>query len=279
MTTRRSRYVDVGGHELHVIEWGAPDAPALVMWHGLARTGNDFDVAAAHFSARYRVICPDTIGRGLSSWSSQPERDYTYDAYMEHACSLLRQMEIGRCRWVGTSMGGLLGMMLAAGPLKGRIERLVLNDIGPRPNPAAITRIRAYVTAPPSFAHMRELEAFLRQIYRPFGALSDQEWRAMAETSARRRDDGRITLHYDPEVMRVFARQADDLNYWAEWDGVACPTLILRGEASDVLLPEIAEEMTRRGGGAALVTVPGCGHAPMLNSSSQIAVLEHFLEG
>lgn len=279
MTTRRSCYVDVGGHELHVIEWGAPDAPVLVMWHGLARTGNDFDVAAAHFSARYRVICPDTIGRGLSSWSSRPERDYTYDAYMDHACSLLRQMGIGRCRWVGTSMGGLLGMMLAAGPLKGRIERLVLNDIGPRPNPAAIARIRAYVTAPPSFAHMRELEASLRQIYQPFGALSDQEWRALAETSARRRDDGRLTVHYDPEVMRVFARQADDLNYWAVWDGVACPTLILRGEASDVLLPEVAEEMTRRGGGAALVTVPGCGHAPMLNRPGQIAVLGHFLEG
>ena len=261
------------------MEWGSPTAPVVVMWHGLARTGNDFDVAAAHFAGRYRVICPDTIGRGLSSWSSQPERDYTYEAYMSRAVSLLQQLEVERCQWVGTSMGGLLGMMLAAGPLKGRIERLVLNDIGPRPNPVAITRIRAYVTARPSFANMRDLEAFLRQIYQPFGALTDQEWRSMAETSSRRRDDGRITVHYDPEIMRVFASQPDTLNYWPIWDGVACPTLILRGEVSDVLLPEVAEEMTRRGPGATRVTVPGCGHAPMLNVPSQIAVLEGFLAG
>lgn len=279
MTERRSRYFDVGGQELHVIEWGSPDAPVLVMWHGLARTGNDFEVAARYFAPRFRIICPDTIGRGLSSWSSQPDRDYTLEAYADQAVSLLQQMEVEHCRWVGTSMGGLLGMMLAAGPLKRRIERLVINDIGPRPNPVAITRIRAYVTARPSFANMRELETFLRQIYLPFGALSDQEWRTMAETSARRRDDGRITVHYDPEIMRVFAAQPDNLNYWPLWDGIICPTLILRGEASDVLLPEVAEEMTRRGPGGRLVTVPGCGHAPMLNVPSQIAVLEDFLEG
>ena len=124
---------------------------------------------------------------------------------------------------------------------------------------------------------MRELEASLRQIYQPFGALTDEEWRSMAETSARRRDDGRITVHYDPEIMRVFAAQPDHLNYWPIWDGLVCPTLILRGESSDVLLPEVAEEMTRRGPGGTLVTLPGCGHAPMLNLPSQIAVLERFL--
>ncbi|MDO8606644.1 MAG: alpha/beta hydrolase [Phaeospirillum sp.] len=279
MTGRRSYYHEVGGQELHVSEWGAPDAPVLVMWHGLARTGRDFDVAAKHFSSRYRVICPDTIGRGLSSWSRDPNHDYTYDAYTVQAAALLQRLGVERCKWVGTSMGGLLGMMLASGPLKRCVERLVLNDIGPRPNPVAITRIRAYVTARPSFADMRELEVFLRQIYLPFGALSDQEWRSMAETSARRRDDGRITVHYDPEIMRVFADQPDNLNYWPIWDGVVCPTLILRGETSDVLLPEVAEEMTRRGPGGKLVTVPGCGHAPMLNVPSQISVLEAFLEG
>jgi pimeloyl-ACP methyl ester carboxylesterase len=154
-----------------------------------------------------------------------------------------------------------------------------MNDIGPRPNPVAITRIRAYVTARPSFASMRELELFLRQVYKPFGALTDAEWRAMANSSARRRDDGRITVHYDPEIMAVFAAQADGLNYWPIWDGVSCPTLVLRGEESDILLPEVAEEMTRRGPGAQLVTLPGCGHAPMLNVPSQIEVVERFLEG
>ncbi|CAA7624125.1 alpha/beta fold hydrolase [Magnetospirillum sp. SS-4] len=274
---RRSLYLDICGHEMHVSEWGERNAPALVMWHGLARTGRDFDVAARHFARRYRVICPDTLGRGLSGWSANPDRDYTLEAYADHAVALLTVLGIERCKWVGTSMGGLLGMSLAAGPLKRRIERLVVNDIGPRPNPAAITRIRAYVTARPSFANMREFEAFLRRIYLPFGPLGDREWRAMAETSARRRDDGSITVHYDPEIMRVFADQPDGLHCWPVWDGVDCPTLVLRGEDSDVLLPEVAEEMTRRGPGASLVTLPGCGHAPMLNVPDQIQVVENFL--
>ncbi|OAN53723.1 hydrolase [Paramagnetospirillum marisnigri] len=277
MSIRRSLYVEVEGHELHVTEWGAPDAPALVMWHGLARTGRDFDTAARHFSARYRVICPDTLGRGLSGWALLPDRDYTIEAYAGHAVGLLDRLGVGRCHWVGTSMGGLLGMALAAGAMKSRIERLVINDIGPRPNPAAITRIRAYVTARPSFGGLRELEMFLRQIYQPFGALTDEEWRVMTESSARRRDDGRVTVHYDPEIMRVFAEQPDGLNCWPVWDGVACPTLVLRGATSDVLLPEVAEEMTRRGPAAQLVTIPGCGHAPFLNVASQIEVLERFL--
>ncbi len=273
---RRSLYLDVYGHEIHVTEWGAVDAPALVMWHGLARTGRDFDTVARYFSSRYRVICPDTIGRGLSSWSALPDRDYTLESYADHAVSILDQLGVETCLWLGTSMGGLLGMVLAAGRLKRRIQRLIINDIGPRPNPAAVTRIRAYVTARPSFADMRELESFLRQIYLPFGELSDHEWRVMADTSARRRDDGRITVHYDPEIMRVFADQPDNQHYWPVWDGINCPTLVLRGEASDVLLPEVAEEMTRRGPGAQLVIVPGCGHAPFLNRSSQIDVVERF---
>jgi pimeloyl-ACP methyl ester carboxylesterase len=276
---RRSLYLDIYGHEIHVTEWGDTSAPALVMWHGLARTGRDFDTAARHFSSRYRVICPDTLGRGLSGWSTMPDRDYTLDTYADYAIAMLEQLGVDRCKWVGTSMGGLLGMVLAAGPMKRRIERLVINDIGPRPNPVAMTRIRAYVTARPSFANMRELETFLRQIYMPFGALSDPEWRTMTDTSARRRDDGSITVHYDPEIMRVFADQPDGLNYWAAWDGVGCPTLVLRGVNSDVLLPEVAEEMTRRGPGAQLVTVPGCGHAPYLNVPNQIKLVEQFLAG
>lgn len=276
---RRSLYLDICGHEIHVTEWGERDAPVLVMWHGLARTGRDFDTAARYFARHYRVICPDTLGRGLSGWSSNPDRDYTLEAYADHAVALLTVLGIERCKWVGTSMGGLLGMNLAAGPLKRRIERLVVNDIGPRPNPAAITRIRAYVTARPSFANMRELEAFFRQIYLPFGPMTDQEWRVMTDTSARRRDDGTITVHYDPEIMRVFADRPEGLNCWPVWDGIDCPTLVLRGEHSDVLLPEVAEEMTRRGPGATLLTVPGCGHAPPLNVSGQILPVETFLAG
>ncbi|MBI3444685.1 MAG: alpha/beta hydrolase [Magnetospirillum sp.] len=279
MTLSRSRYYAVGGYELHVTEWGDAASPALVMWHGLARTGRDFDILASHFSNRYRVICPDTLGRGLSSWSAAPDTDYTLDAYMIHAERLLDIMGIEGLTWIGTSMGGALGMLLAAGPLRDRIRRLVVNDIGPTLNPAAVERIRSYVTQSPDFAGMAEFEGFLRLVYKPYGQLSDEEWCRMAESSARRRDDGRITVHYDPDVMRVFAASAGAYEIWPAWDAITCPVLALRGAQSDLLLPEVAEEMTRRGPKARLVTVPGCGHAPALNIPAQIRLIDDFLEG
>ena len=278
MIGRRSLYLPVAGHELHVSEWGDPDAPAIVMWHGLARVGRDFDTAAAHLAARYRVICPDTIGRGLSTWSATPAADYTLPAYVSHAAGLLDALGIESCAWVGTSMGGLVGMLAEAGPLAGRIARLVLNDIGPLLNPAAVARIKAYVGPVLSFATMTEFIAFLRAVYAPYGIQTEAEWQRMAETSVRRRDDGRLSPHYDPAVMSVFAA-AETAPLWMEWDRVACPALVLRGAESDLLLPETAEEMTRRGPRAQLVTVPGCGHAPALNTPAQLAVLESFLAG
>ncbi|MBI2235831.1 MAG: alpha/beta hydrolase [Magnetospirillum sp.] len=273
----RSRYLTLGGLEVHFTEWGAADAPAIVMWHGLARTCRDFDTAAARLSTRFRVICPDTVGRGLSSWSANPEQDYTVAAYAGHALELLDKLGIERLRWVGTSMGGVVGMLLAAGPLKGRIEKLVVNDIGPRLNPAAVERIRAYVTTVPSFATMAEFHAFLRFIYQPFGALSEADWTVMAETSVRRQDDGRLTLHYDPKVMQVFAAAAGEFDMWPVWDLIECPTLALRGANSDLLLADTAGEMTTRGPKARLVTIPACGHAPALNVPAQLEVLEEFL--
>ncbi|KIL99952.1 Alpha/beta hydrolase fold [Paramagnetospirillum magnetotacticum MS-1] len=277
MTSSRSRYLSVMGRELHVTEWGDEAAPALVMWHGLARTGRDFDTLAAHFCDRYRVVCPDTLGRGLSGWSRVPRRDYTLAAYMKHALELLGLLGIDRVTWIGTSMGGALGMLLAAGPLAGRMDRLVMNDIGPTLNPVAVERIRNYLAQHPSFRTMTEFEAYLRQVYRPYGFQTDLEWRRMTETSARRRGDGRITPHYDPAVMRVFAETAGDYEAWGEYDLITCPTLVLRGAESDLLLPEVAQEMTRRGPKARLVTVAGCGHAPSLNVPEQIGVIEDFL--
>jgi pimeloyl-ACP methyl ester carboxylesterase len=277
MVTPRSHFLAVAGHEMHVLEWGAADAPALVLWHGLARTCRDFDTLAAHFADRFRVICPDTIGRGLSSWSAKPDDDYTVGAYVVQALALLEALKIERCAWVGTSMGGALGMVLAAGPLKGRIERLVMNDMGPRLNFAALERIRAYVNLMPSFATLLEFEAFLRLVYAPFGSLSDSDWRLMAETSGRRRDDGRWTSHYDPQVMDVFARQLADYDSWPIYDAIECPTLVLRGAVSDLLPAEVAEEMTQRGPKARLVTIAGCGHAPALNVPDQICLIDEFL--
>ena len=280
MLSPRSSYLPIAGHEIHLTAWGDPAAPALVLWHGLSRTGRDFDTLARHFADRFHVLCPDTIGRGLSTWSASPDTEYTIPVYCLHATELLDRLGIARCCWVGTSMGGLIGMALAGTPATApRIERLVLNDVAPQLNQVAIERIKAYVTIVPEFANLTEFEAFLRTVYVPFGRLTDEEWRLMAETSMRRRDSGRISSHYDPAVMRVFAEQFQDFDMWAIFDAITCPVLALRGAQSDLVEPQVAEEMTQRGPKPRLVTIPGCGHAPALNTAEQIAVLEGFLAG
>ena len=278
MQIPRSQYLAIDGHEIHLTAWGDPAAPALVLWHGLARTGRDFDVLARHLADRFHVLCPDSLGRGLSSWSGAPDRDYTLPVYCRHAVELLDRLAIAECRWVGTSMGGLIGMLLAGTPETApRIGRLVLNDVAPRLNPTAIARIRSYLSIVPEFPTMTAFETFLRTVYAPFGQLTDAEWRALAETSMRRRDNGRISSHFDPAAMRVFVEQFQDVDLWGIFDAIACPVLALRGERSDLVEAEVAEEMTRRGPKPRLVTIPDCGHAPALNVAAQIAVLEAFL--
>jgi len=274
-----SRYALCEGREIHYTEWGSRDAETVVAWHGLARTGRDMDDIAAHLSKRYRVICPDTIGRGLSQWSPAPEREYCLDFYARIAVSLMKEIRTEKCHWIGTSMGGALGIRLAAGALRGRIRRLVLNDIGPQLGAAAVERIRAYAGKPAAFDRMSELEQYFRTIYRPFGFLTDAQWRRLAETSARRTADGRLTPHYDPDMVMQFEHHPADYDQWEAYDAIDVPTLCLRGESSDLLLPDVAEAMRHRGPRAVVVTIPGCGHAPALNVPEQFALVERFLNG
>jgi pimeloyl-ACP methyl ester carboxylesterase len=274
-----SRYLQCEGREIHLTEWGLGHDEVVVAWHGLARTGRDMDHIAAHLSQRYRVVCPDTPGRGLSQWSPDPAREYCLAFYEKLAVSLLDQLGIVQCHWLGTSMGGAIGLHAAAGPLRGRIRRLVLNDIGPQLADAAIERIRSYAGSPPAFATMAELEAYFRTIYAPYGWLSDAMWRLLVETSMRRLPDGRVTPHYDPAMVQQFIHHPDDYLQWAAWDSLALPVLCLRGETSDLLLPETADAMRQRGPRAVVVTIPGCGHAPALNTPEQYALVERFLAG
>jgi pimeloyl-ACP methyl ester carboxylesterase len=275
----RSRYVVCEGREIHYTEWGAASADAVIAWHGLARTGRDMDEIAAHLAPRYRVICPDTIGRGLSQWSPLPEAEYCLAFYGRVAVSLADQLGLATFHWIGTSMGGAIGIHLAAGPLKGRIRRLVLNDIGPKLGESAVQRIRSYAGNPAQFDRISELEQYFRTIYKPYGWLSDEQWRRLTETSARRTADGKVTPHYDPKMVLQFERHPDDYDQWEEWDSIDVPTLCLRGETSDLLLADVAEEMRKRGPHAVVVTIPGCGHAPALNVPDQLALVERFLNG
>lgn len=279
MTRPRSSYVSAAGFEIHVTEWGEPHKPALVMWHGLARTGRDFDEAAGALASDYFVICPDTLGRGLSSWARDFRTDYSYARFGEITLGLLDQYAIGKLRWVGTSMGGLLGVTLAADALKGRITHLVINDIGPDIPQAGAQRIIDYVGKPPVCDTVGELEEWLRKSYAPFGRNSDAFWRRMADTSSRRTDDGRITVHYDPAIVSQFTHHKADLDVWDAYDAVEASTLLIRGVDSDVLAPDIAEVMTARGPRPRLVVLPDCGHAPTLASGGEIAMLRDFLSG
>ncbi|MBQ0930565.1 alpha/beta fold hydrolase [Ideonella alba] len=272
-----SNYLRCLDREIHYTEWGAAQADVVIAWHGLARTGRDMDDIAAHLSTRWRVICPDTIGRGLSQWSPDPGAEYCLDFYVRLAESLLDQLGVRQCLWLGTSMGGAIGLRGAAGRLRGRIRRLVLNDMGPEIAASAVERIRTYAGSPASFATVGELEQYFRTIYAPYGWLSDAQWRRLTETSVRRLPDGRVTPHYDPQMVRQFIDHPADYDQWPQWDSLDIPVLCLRGEHSDLLEAPVAEQMRQRGPRATVVTVPGCGHAPALNVPAQLALVEDFL--
>jgi pimeloyl-ACP methyl ester carboxylesterase len=274
-----SHYLSCEGREIHYTEWGSADAPVLIAWHGLARTGRDMDDIAAFLAPRWRVICPDTIGRGLSQWSPDPHAEYCLAFYVRLAVSLVNQLGLETFDWLGTSMGGAIGTLAAAEALRGRMRRLVLNDNGPQLAPAAIQRIRSYAGNPPAFATVAELESYFRTIYKPYGWLSDAQWRRLTETSTRRLPDGRVTPHYDPAMVMQFTHHDNEYDLWDAWDTLELPVLCLRGETSDLLLAETAEQMRRRGPRAVVVTVPGCGHAPALNTPEHFAIVERFLAG
>ena len=281
-----SNYVTCAGREIHFTEWGAQHGRTVVAWHGLARTGRDMDELAQSLADRYRVICPDTLGRGYSQWSPDPGNEYRLAFYAQLAADLFDRLGIAQAHWVGTSMGGAIGTVCASGlfqpHLKERIRSLVLNDNAPRLAQPAVDRIRSYAGSPPAFDSMAQLESFFRQVYKPYGWLSDAQWRRLTETSMRRLPDGRVTPHYDPAMVRQFIDHPGDYDLWAHYDQLRVPVLLLRGAESDLVLPDAAAEMMTRGPGTLgltrIVEVPGCGHAPALNVPEQLDLVRAFLE-
>lgn len=269
-------FINCQNLEIHYVEWGEPTAPVVICWHGLTRTGRDFDELAEALATRYRVICPDTPGRGLSQWSDAPLQHYILPFYAQIALDLANQLGIEQFKWVGTSMGGLIGMVVAAIAPE-RVETLVLNDVGPEVPIAAVERIRTYAGLQPSFNHVSELEAWLRQVYLPFGENSDTFWRRMALTSSRRTEAGQITLHYDVRLVEPFKNYTGEETLWPFWPNLACPILVIRGELSDLLLPAQVERMLAENSRAQAVVIPNVGHAPTLARPEQIEVVRGFL--
>jgi pimeloyl-ACP methyl ester carboxylesterase len=283
MTGMRQRSVQclspAGFHDMAYVEWGDPANPrVLVCVHGLTRCGRDFDFLAAALADHYRVVCPDVVGRGRSDWLADKSL-YDIPQYCADMVTLLARLDAKNVHWVGTSMGGIIGMALAARE-RTPITRLVLNDVGPVVTGTSIARLGEFLGNAPRFASVEEGEAYVRLVSAPFGPLTDAQWRHLTVHTLRHDADGMFSLAYDPGLAEPFRRSAGegrDLDFWPVYDAIRCPTMVLRGAESDLLRRDTAEEMTRRGPCALLREVPGVGHAPMLLDEGQIALAREFL--
>ncbi len=277
MSGPRFRFVPVMDHEVHVTEWGDPGAPALMMMHGLARTGRDFDELAAGLADEYHVLCPDMIGRGRSSWSTNPDAEYTIEYYTGIASDLMDHYGLERTAWLGTSMGGQVGMRIASGGYRDRLTCLLLNDIGPEVPGAAVERIMSYVGNPPHFESFTKAEIWLRNAYAPFGPASDDFWQRMARSSLRRRADGRLTLHYDPAIIQQLTAAPSELTTWDRWERITTPCHLFYGVRSDLLTEHILNRMTGSGPHPGTTGFEDCGHAPTLSRAEDIARVRAIL--
>jgi len=267
-----------GFHRVVYYDWGDPANDRVVVCvHGVGRNGRDFDALAEALLPTHRVIAVDMPGRGKSDWLADPN-DYVFPTYLTTLTALLARSGAERVGWVGTSMGGLLGMTIAAQP-GSPISRLVVNDVGPAIEPAALERIRGYFGLDPTFASYDEIVRYIRTVSAPFGPLTDAQWDHMTRTNVRERPDGRWGLAYDPGIAVPFRTTAAPPNLWGLWDAIRCPTLVLRGAQSDLLSAGTAAQMAVRGPKPAIVEFEGVGHAPALLSVEQIAPVVRFLAG
>jgi pimeloyl-ACP methyl ester carboxylesterase len=289
-----------GFHRIAYTDWGDLANPHVVLCvHGLARNSRDFDFLAAALADDCRVVCMDVAGRGDSEWLDNKSH-YTFSTYQNDAAAMLaRATAPGKTRWfskkpfkskldwVGTSMGGLLGMFLAA-KRGSPIRRLVLNDVGALIPWSALFRIKGYITRGRCFKSVDEVEAYVRNVCAPFGPLTDAQWRHLAQHSARQNGDGGYALRYDPGIGEGLHGHIDaefpigpdllrGIDLWNVWSKIECPVLVLRGANSEVLLKTTLEEMRKRKPDVEVVEFAGVGHAPALMSTDQIRVVKKFL--
>ena len=270
-----------GLHNMAYKEWGDPKNPAVLLCaHGVTRVSDDFDALAAVMSDRYRVICPDVVGRGRSSWLANP-LGYQLPQYVSDMVTLIARLDVAQVDWFGTSMGGLIGMGVAA--LKDHpIRKMLLNDIGPTINYAALMRIAEYMGKEVRFPTFEAGVDYIRTIAAPFGPHSDEQWHKLAGDVLRQQKDGQWIRHYDPALGLAFSSFTEEsaaqseTALWAIYDAIQCPVLLVRGSESDLLSRETADLMTQRGPRAALTELAGIGHAPTFMQPEQIALARDF---
>ena len=270
-----------GLHRMAYWQWGDPaNERVLVCVHGLSRQGRDFDTLAKALSNDYRVVCPDVVGRGQSDWLADP-MGYQIPAYVADMVSLLARLDARELHWLGTSMGGLIGMGLAALP-QSPIRRLVLNDVGPTIQADAIARIGTYLGLPMHWATLDEAADYMLSISKGFGTHTREQWLALTRPMLKP-DGAGLKPHYDPNIAVPFRAITPETAafgqaaLWRSYDAITCPTLLLRGADSDLLTRDTAQEMTRRGAKARLHEFANVGHAPMLVVPEQVSVVKEFL--
>jgi len=269
-----------GLHRIAYLEWGdAANANVLVCVHGLTRCARDFDNFARAMADRYRVVCPDVAGRGQSDWLADPMA-YAIPQYVSDMVTLIARLDVEKVDWVGTSMGGLIGLALAA-QANTPVGKLVLNDAGPVVTRVSLERIATYVGIAPQFPTIEAADKYIRAVSATFGPHTDAEWRFLTEVVVRKQPDGSYRMHYDPKLAEPFKHQMPekDLELWPLYDAVRSPMLVVRGALSDLLTRETCEAMKNRGPKAKIVEIEGVGHAPTLMHDDQVSVVRSFLLG
>jgi pimeloyl-ACP methyl ester carboxylesterase len=256
------------------VAWGDPANDPVICLHGLTRTGRDFDALAQALSGKFFVICPDLPGRGRSEWlpTGALYQPATYIVAIGHLLAAIQRPVM----WVGTSLGGIVGMAIAAAE-RSPVSKLVLNDVGPFVPHAGLVRIRDMMAEEmPEFDDIAALEAHLRRVHAAFAPMTDADWAHLARTSARVLPDGRFTLHFDPKIADpIKANNPGDTDLWQLWAAIKAPVLAVRGAQSDMLTAETLARMAQ--GGAQTMEVAGAGHAPSLTDPATIERVRAFL--
>lgn len=299
----KSEFININDRCIHVRVYNPQCKKTVVCWHGLARNSFDFEIIAMELGKTNRVICPDTIGRGLSQWAQNPKVEYTYPNYIAIAIGICNYFDIEKMNWIGTSMGGLIGIVLSSNFYKETISRLIINDIGPTVPPDALKRIIEYTSGKqPMFDTFIEYQDYLKQLYGIWGERTDKQWNKMTETSLRRTSTGQFTVHFDPRIIEtpdttstdttstdktstdktppdktVSDEALPEITLWEPFNMIECPILLLHGLNSDVLTLDIVEQMKLSQLKMKVVSFQNCGHAPGLHTQDQIDPILKFL--